>query len=93
MWNTVWIVSLITKGDVFTSLYSTRYAAHQLFLDLINLIKEKYPTAIMSTNNLLGGKGDAYCVIKDLDMQVTLTKHYVGKFYKQEDLEEIKNEI
>ena len=90
MENKVWVLAYISTEDVFMSLHNNYNIAYKSFIDLMNIIKDKYPETTVIENNITG---DIYYIFDDLDIQITLTEHTVNTEYKEDDWEEIKNVI
>lgn len=75
MENKVWVVSYIRTEDVYMATYNSSNIAYKSFIDLINIVKDKYPNTIIKLEN---NQGDTYCIFDNLDIQVTLIEHIVN---------------
>lgn len=90
MENKIWVISYISTEDVYMAVYNSSDIAYKSFIDLLDIVKNKYPNATVITNNITD---DIYYIFADLDIQVTLTKHIVNTQYKEDEWEELKDVI
>ena len=90
MENKIWIVSYISTEDVYMATYNSSDIAYRSFIDLLDIVKNKYPYATTIKNDITG---DIYYIFDELDIQVTLTEHIVNIQYKEDEWEELKDVI
>ena len=91
MENKIWVISYISTEDVYMATYNNSDIAYRSFIDLLEIVKNKYPYATSSLENDI--TGDIYYIFDELDIQVTLIEHTVTTQYKEDDWEELKNVI
>lgn len=91
MENKIWVVSYISTEDVYMAVYNSADIAYRSFIDLINIVKDKYHNATTSIENDI--TEDTYYIFTDLNIQVTLTEHIVNTQYKEDEWEELKDVI
>ena len=90
MENKIWVVSYISTEDVYMAAYNSSDIAYRSFVDILDIVKNKYPYANTMKNDITG---DIYYIFDELDIQVTLTEHTVNTQYKEDEWEEIKDVI
>ena len=90
MENKIWVVSYISTEDVYMATYNSSDIAYRSFINLLDIVKNKYPYATTIKNDITG---DIYYIFNELDIQVTLTEHIVNTQYKEDEWEELKNVI
>lgn len=90
MENKIWVVSYISTEDVYMATYNSSDIAYRSFIDLLDIVKNKYPYATTIKNDITG---DIYYIFNELDIQVTLTEHIVNIQYKEDEWEELKDVI
>lgn len=90
MENKIWVVSYISTEDVYMATYNSSDIAYRSFIDLLDIVKNKYPYATTIKNDITG---DIYYIFDELDIQVTLTEHIVNTQYKEDEWEELKDVI
>lgn len=90
MENKIWIVSYVSTEDVYITAYNSSDIAYRSFVDLVDIVKNKYPYATTIKNDITG---DIYYIFNELDIQVTLTEHIVNIQYKEDEWEELKDVI
>lgn len=90
MENKIWVVSYISTEDVYMATYNSSDIAYRSFIDLLDIVKNKYPYATTIKNDITG---DIYYIFDELDIQVTLTEHIVNIQYKEDEWEELKDVI
>ena len=70
--------------------YNNSDIAYRSFIDLLDIVKNKYPYATTIKNDITD---DIYYIFDELDIQVTLTEHIVNIQYKEDEWEELKDVI
>lgn len=90
MENKIWVVSYISTEDVYMATYNSSDIAYRSFIELLDIVKNKYPYATTIKNDITG---DIYYIFNELDIQVTLTEHIVNTQYKEDEWEELKDVI
>ena len=90
MENKIWVVSYISTEDVYMATYNNSDIAYRSFIDLLDIVKNKYPYATTIKNDITN---DIYYIFDELDIQVTLTEHIVNTQYKEDEWEELKDVI
>ena len=90
MENKIWVVSYISTEDVYMATYNSSDIAYRSFINLLDIVKNKYPYATTIKNDITG---DIYYIFNELDIQVTLTEHIVNTQYKEDEWEELKDVI
>lgn len=90
MENKIWVVSYISTEDVYMATYNSSDIAYRSFIDLLDIVKNKYPYATIIKNDITN---DIYYIFDELDIQVTLTEHIVNTQYKEDEWEELKDVI
>lgn len=89
----VWLVIFRTSSNEHVLTFNSRYVANDVFLTVVQYIKEVFPDESIISSNIDGEKNDAYYGLLDKLVEVHLVGQHIHTYNINELTKQYKKEL